>query len=262
VRIVHRYTVNVGERDRADLRRLGLEVTPGLVTFEVDESDPRWPQLNAWSAERKPVDLVRTEWTRAEIDAARWLALRPEWHHGYPQPEEGFGFLDVTYDRTDACQVCGAGRRQVAPFRMRSQPRWGSRGILQLNWVFDEYFVRTDAWREVFAPLGVPSRPVLDVSGRELEDVVQLVVDEEVALDMSRHLGEVCSTCGRARYMPPNRGPLPNLAVQPEGHMARSEQSFGSGASSWRLVLASRELGNAMRAARLRGASLAPMGTP
>ena len=260
MRIVHRYTVNAGDRERADLARIGVEIGPGFVTFEVDEADARWPAVNAWAAERNPVDVVRTEWTNAEIEAADWLALRPEWHHGYPQPEEGFGYLDLTYDRTDACDACGIGRRQKSPFRMKRTPKWGSRGILQLNWVFDEYFVRPDAWRDVFAQLGVASRPVLDVAGRELDGVVQLVVDEEAPLDITRP-GEVCSTCGRVRYPPPNRGQLPAFAIQPRGHLTRSEQWFGSGASSWRLIVISRELAVAIRAARLKGALLAPMAT-
>jgi hypothetical protein len=259
VRIVHRYTVNAGDRERADLRRAEVEIGSGFVTFELDEADPRWPAVDSWAAERKPVDLVRTEWTTSEIDAADWLTLRPDWHHGYPQPEEGFGYLDATYDRSDACDACAIGLRQKAPFRMKAEPRWGSRGILQLNWVFDEFFVRPDAWRDVFAPLGVARRPVLDPAGKELGTIVQLVVDDEVALDITRP-GEVCSACGRVRYPPPNRGPLPALAGQPRGHLARSEQWFGSGASSWRLILVSRDLARATRAARLKGASLAPMG--
>lgn len=258
MRIVHRYTVNAGDRERADLRRAGIEIGPGLVTFEIEESDARWPAVEAWVVERQPVDVVRTEWTDAEIAAADWLALRPDWHHGYPQPEEGFRYLDVTYDRTDACDACGMGRRQKAPFRMKGEPKWGSRGILQLNWVFDEFFVRPDVWRDVFAPLGVASRPVLDRADRELATVVQLAADEEVPLDLSRP-GEVCAACGRVRYPPPTRGPLPSLAAAPKGHIARSRESFGSGASSWRVILISQELARAMGAARVKGASLAPI---
>ena len=45
------------------------------------------------------------------------------------------------------------GAKQVSPFRMKESPNWGRRSILQMNWLFDEYFVKPEVWNAVFQPL-------------------------------------------------------------------------------------------------------------
>src|SRR5262249_23183770 len=109
--------------------------------------------------------------------ASEILVMVPEWHHGYPQPEKDFGFLHMTYDPTSLCRL-GTGAVQMAPFRIKNEPKWGRRGILQLNWIFDEYFVRPEVWHGVFQPLGVRCRPVLlHSTGNEAASIVQLDID-------------------------------------------------------------------------------------
>jgi rRNA maturation protein Nop10 len=258
MRIVHRISLDVDAADRAGLARVGVMVGEGLVTFEVDEGDRRWPEVEAWIARRGPVDLVSTDFTAAEVSAAAWLHVVPTWHHGYPQPEDGY--LEATYDLAEHCRTCGIGAVQRAPFRMKAEPRWGRNGLLQLNWTFEEYFATPEVYREVFAPRGVSARPVLDRTGRrELSTVVQLVVPERVGARMSGAPSETCSGCGGTKYLPHVRGPFPPLETAPSGHWCWTDQWFGSGASAHRAVLASRELVNALVARRVRGATFKPV---
>ena len=258
--IIHRIALTANQRDQADLADLGFPVGSGFVGFDVAESDEAWPAVRRWVAMRHPSDFPRTTFSEAEIAAARWLLVMPDWHHGYPQPHaDRFGHRDVTYDLTEYCPRCGIGLRQKAPFQMTGEPRWGHRAILQLNWVFDEYFVTPGVWAEVFRPHGVASRPVTNRRGTELATVVQLVIEEEVSLAAARLPAETCGSCGRVKYLPVPRGPLPPLAAEPAGQLVRTREHFGSGARAFRAVIASQELARAVRQAEVRGASFDPL---
>jgi len=66
---------------------------------------------------------------------------------------------------------------QKAPFRMRGEPKWGTKHILQMNWVFDEFFVRIEVWDKVFRKFGIEKLPVVQhKTDKPLESVVQLKV--------------------------------------------------------------------------------------
>jgi hypothetical protein len=261
MRIIHRISVASSTTIQADLAAAGIEVpAAGMATFEIDQTDPAWPTVAEWAARHQPLDLVRTEFAPAEIDAAGWLELQPGWHHGYPQPKENsFGFRAATYDLADFCQECGVGLAQRAPFQMKAEPPWGGRGMLQLNWVFDEYFTTPAVWETVFAPFGVPRRPVLHRTGAELTTVVQLVVDEPVPVVVDGPPSQQCPRCQRTKFLPVKAGPFPALEREPSGPVARTSQYFGSGGSAFRPVLLRSDLARALTRAKVRGMLLRPL---
>jgi hypothetical protein len=262
--VVHRVALWVGPDEHRELRALGFDVAQEFVGIDIPESAPRWPEVEAWIQRRRPSDVVRTTFTDAEIAAAPWLGLQAEKHQGFPQPRDGeFRYLDVTYDTSDYCRSCGIGLRQKAPFQMKGDPNMGRRGVLQMHWVYDEFFAKSAVWEAVFQPFGIASRAVTKPSGAALEKVVQLVVDEIVPVSGER-LGPAegepltCPTCGRDKFRPVVRGPLPAPTRPARGHIAKSDLWFGSGASAYREVLVSQDLAAAMREAGVRGASFVP----
>lgn len=111
----HRVSVSSSSEASRELTALGVEVSAGaglLISFDIEEGDPRWPAVSCWIERRRAGDLVRTTFTEAEQAAAAWLEMEPSWHHGYPQPDEdSFGYLTATYDLKDYCERCGIGRR-------------------------------------------------------------------------------------------------------------------------------------------------------
>ena len=143
--------------------------------------------------------------------------------------------------------------------KVGSEPRWGRRGVLQLNWVFDEFFAKPDVWESVFRPYGVGKRPVLNVRGRELVTVVQLDVVEVVPVRTEGPPGRLCPRCGRVICLPVTRGPFPALTREPVNAIARTRDYFGSGASAFRPVLVRSDLARALLDSRVRGASLRPV---
>jgi hypothetical protein len=265
MKIVHRISFHASPGDRARLRSIGLssldlrEVTPDFVSFEIVESDPRWPLVYEWIDSRSPTDFVQTRFAKAEIAAARWLAVTPDWHFGYPQPEAKFGYLGATYDLTNFCQECGTGLQQKSPFRLLKEPRWGNRSILQLNWVFDEYFVRPEVATDLVETFGLRTERVLRLDEEKLDDITQLVVDEIVPVDVAGLPSTLCPSCGIRKFLPVTQGPFPRLLVAPTRDVVKSQQYFGSGAVAFRQVIASQNLANAIRSKGVRGASFVPL---
>jgi hypothetical protein len=263
MQIIHRISVSSSPDVQRELVQLGISVADsGFVSFDVDESNEAWPELAEWVARRRAVDVASTRFSKKEIADARWLELVPDWHHGYPQPNEDvFGFRQATYDLADWCDRCGVGMKQVAPFQMKGEPKWGRKGILQLNWVFDEYFATPDAWALVFKPHGIECRPVLNTKGDELRTVVHLVSQGEVGVVPQGLATEeaACSSCGRTKYLPVARGRFPAMKEEPSTAMVTTKEYFGSGASAHRRVLVSQAVAHSLTAAKLRGASLRPV---
>jgi hypothetical protein len=239
--------------------KLGFEVSQGFNVVVVRESHPRWGQVSTLIANtRRWSDVAYALFDSAEIDSADTLGVGAAWHHGYPQPESDFGYLKATYDLQAYCPRCGGGKTQRAPFRMRSEPNWECRSILQLNWVFDEYFVTPRLWEDLFKPFGVEAREVLSARGRTpLSTVVQLVVPDVVDLDMPTLPFEDCEACSRRKYLPVATDFLPR-SNSPVPVMAKSAQSFGSGHSSWNLVLCAQALRQSLLKAGAEGVDFQP----
>lgn len=89
MRIVHHVSIASSREIQRELAQLSISVADsGFVSFDVDESSEAWPELNRWIARYQALDVVRTDFSKTEIASAEWLELTPDWHCGYPQPEE------------------------------------------------------------------------------------------------------------------------------------------------------------------------------
>lgn len=258
MRIKHRVSFGNRLEITDKLQSLSVEYDELAIAFDIFEDDERWPVVDGMIREHNGVDFATTLCSPAELNAAEWLNMEPIWYHGYPMPDDDFGYLELTYDLTEYCEDCGVGNVQTAPFRMRGEPKWGRRGILQLNWVFDEYFVKPEVWRAVFAPEGIEHRVVLHHrTGKELETVVQLKVQQILPgpLKMRDHPFEVCGHCKRKKYLAFARGMFPPLTRACDANLVQSIEWFGSGASAFRAFLVSQALYSRISEAKIRGAS-------
>jgi hypothetical protein len=218
----------------------GAPVTLGLNTVIIDESDGRWPAVSALAKEFDAADSVETKFSKREIEAASHFFVVPKWHHGYPQPEDEY--QEWTYDLTEVCSKCNIGKRQKAPFFMAEEPRWGRHNVLQLNWLFDEYFFGRQFWDNLSVDLKAKDREVLIWRTREqARSVVQLSIEETTPLKLSGRATITCDVCGKVKYLPPSRGYWP-APFDKKVRLAKSVQEFGSGHSSWKAVICSREV--------------------
>ncbi len=263
MRVIHRISFDSTEGLKGEFQRLGLALDDDeLVSFEIDETDEAWPGVKLLVERHSLFDYVHTVFSDAEIAEADILQLYPDRHDGYPQPERQFKYREMTYDVGQFCATCGIGLHQKAPFRLKREPNWKDTDILQLNWVFDEYFVKPEIWERTMKPIGVSCCPVLDRVGATLRSVVQVDIRQEIAVVTEGLVAERCLTCRREKYLPVTRGPLFALYKQmPEG-LAKTTIYFGSGALAYRGVFASRELWEAFRHAGVRGIGARPVMSP
>jgi hypothetical protein len=261
MKIIHMVTIDSTPEIQRELASMGIFIgDSNIVTFKVDETHESWPAIEAWIVNRDASDLISTSFLKEEIEKARWLLIVGKLYYGYPQPKEGeFGYLNATYDLTNYCKECGIGLIQKAPFQMKGEPKWGQNGILQLNWVYDQYFVKPEVWTSIFKPHGVNCRPVLNTRGAELKTVVQLVIEEEIGVVTEGLPGENCPKCGRMKYHPVTRGPFPPLISEPSGNMVKTKEYFGSGASAPKKILASQSIASALDVGQVKGVTLWPV---
>jgi len=261
VNVRHRLSFNSSPARAQMLAEVGIDVArEGFVTIVVHENDATWDQVRRLMPRLDPVDMVDTVFAKRELAAAEWLELVPTWHCGYPQPDEdNFGYRTATYDLSEYCDRCGVGLRQRTPFQMKGEPRWGRNGILQLNWVFGEFFTTPEVYRTVFAHHGVSSRPVLNRLGSILDTVVQLAVEETVPVATDALEPTNCTVCGRTKFTPVVRGYFPATLHPPSGALFRTQQYFGSRASAHQMVVASQAVVQELTTRGIRGASYHPL---
>ncbi|MCY2980388.1 MAG: hypothetical protein NTU79_17115 [Planctomycetota bacterium] len=238
-----------------------LEAPAGLVTLDIAESDPRWTLVKELSRQWNCIDQVYSTFTRTDLEQAEYLAIVPRWHQGYPMPDNNGGYLDKTYRGHLGCAICGVGRLQVEPFRMRSEPKWGRKNMLQLNWIFDEFFVTPVVFTNVFLPFGIQCREVLNYkSGKPLETVVQLCVSQ-VASDSRRHseYDAICEECGRGKFFPHVRGFFPTFCPTDGSPIFKTDEYFGSDGSAWQAIIITKKLYRAMEDSGVSGVGFYPM---
>lgn len=257
MKITHNITLSVNSRSQAEFSEAGMELGLGFQNFKIQETDSRWTRIKFLVDKYSAVDLPKTEFSGSEYQKAAYLAILPSWHFGYPMPDDDFGFLQG-FDRSNFCPNCGVGLKQITAFRILGEPQWGSRSILQLNWILDEYFVKPDVWRYIFEQLGIECMPVLRYrDNTELKSIVQLRIKELVSLQLDGFPYEVSSCCGHKKYLPVAQGFLPK-PEKTDAVLFKSEQYFGSGGSAFRLVLTNHVLFRKMTEGRVKGIKFAP----
>jgi hypothetical protein len=241
MKVIHTITASLSGERHQSFVRVGMDLPVGLNTFKIDETDPRWPAVQVLLERYKLPDVTSAKFTPAEMNAADFFAMQATWHFAYPEPDDG-GYLPASFDLTRYCQKCGSGKRQNAPFRIKKAPRWGRNSVAQLYWIYDEFFVTTDAYCQVFEPLGISSQAVLSSNGKNvLDSILQLEVSTTVPLEITNRSSDDCTICGTPRYSPITTDFIPK-PLKFEGEIAKSEQYFGSGGLSYRLVIVSKAL--------------------
>ena len=177
-------------------------------------------------------------------------------------PDLDDGYIKCTYDTAKMCTECGIGAFQKSPFRMKAEPKWGKWDILQLNWIFDAFFVSRRSYQDVFRPLGVQCNEVLNHnSGEPLESVVQIIINKvaDGHLDLHDSCKDVCAKCGESKIRPHDRGFFPRLTQRRPLCIFRSQEYFGSGRSAWNATIVSSDLYKAIAKSALKGVSFYPL---
>lgn len=189
---------------------IALDDSSYISSFDILQSDPRWNEVKIFVEMRKLFCLAKSVFSKEELQQSQWLSMRSTWHVGYPQPEAGFKYETITYTRENHCRECGCGLKQVAPFRMKKQPKFSTRHFMMLNWVADELFL-DEAAKNILQEASVSGVSFWEVHNKGasviLPDIYQLMVNTTLKEGLVTELSPIratliCEKCGRTRYHP------------------------------------------------------------
>ena len=214
----------------------------------------------------------------------QWYKLGASGHFGYPKPEDTYALS--TYDDS-YCDRCCIGGVQIKPFRLSSEPKSKRSQFLQLNWVFDEFFVRP----EVVSTLkkeeitGVSFGTVVRHStGEELTTIQQLKIDSVLSVLSNTEDFQTVTCkpdneegppwygggepryapdypyCGRVKYHWPGEAlRLKSETLESAPGIFKSEEWIGSGGSAYQMIIASEKVVNLIKQQQWRGVDCIPL---
>lgn len=269
--IWHRITFSKYDQVDNELDRLAIRYKvsplPGdyyLLHFDIEESDPRWPEIEELVKAKDAMNFYDTFFSEEEIRSAEWVRMIPAFEQGYPQPEKDWVTNPINYE--GECHTCGAGFRQVVPFRISKEPRMKGNAFVRLYWTSAVFCIY-----EVFQKLeaeGVRGYQVWDVvlhRTNEVSQVVKQLVVNEVTkpglLEEESLRSTRCSECGITKfeyhkrgYMRYRRDSLPR-----EVDMVETFEWFGSGRMALREILVSNRVACLILDNKWKGVDLKPV---
>src|SRR5690606_7286472 len=86
---------------------------------------------------------IGTYYEKSDINEAKWF-ITSTGEYQYPQPEDDFGYLKATFNLDNYCRLCGIGKVQNAPFRLKAEPKQYNNQFWGLHWEFQSVFVRQE----------------------------------------------------------------------------------------------------------------------
>ncbi|MCU7880012.1 MAG: hypothetical protein KZQ66_03610 [Candidatus Thiodiazotropha sp. (ex Lucinoma aequizonata)] len=262
MKIIHRISLSVSKEEQDALSKIGISLDLGFSSFNIEETDEKWPFVEKFVKKYEAVDIISTSFSKADKIQSNYLALRATWHHGYPEPSNEFGFLSEVYNLSDYCSECGAGRIQKKPFKLSGEVKWGNRHIFSLNWIYDEIFVKPEIWEKLFKPFGIGCLEVIDFkSEKKLESVVQVIINNEYSsVSLSDEYPScVCKKCSVRKFTPIVRNYFPPLNENVCKNIFKTAELFGSGREGHREIVISNELYSVLSKNKIKGFTCYPL---
>lgn len=211
--------------------------------FVVDEGNPAWADVK----ERLVGDhtYISTEFTKKEISEAEWAIAHAD--HSIKNVRPGdYGWSTDFF--SDQCKNCGAGWRQIAPFRIKKEPKLGKNVFADFGSAF-ELFCATvvlEAFKKE-GMSGFETRPlILNKEDRPAESLNQMVITEiaepavaDESVEHERYSQTDCPVCGRTWHAHYTRGALPlrKSALNPKVDLQLTSEWFGNGRTARREIL-------------------------
>lgn len=188
------------------------------------------------------------------MEKATWFSVRSKYRWEYPQPEDYFNYIHITYDSMNYCDSCGYGARQKGEFRIKKNPKWGKRNFLMLNWVEDELFISNKV-KEIIGNTDIRGCKIYDVinhkTNKPADDIHQIYIEgllQPGLINEEQSIKEVlrCHKCGSVKYIYTGRGFTYKKDIF-EGlntNIIKSYEMFGCGHMCARLMFISKKLYN------------------
>jgi hypothetical protein len=256
------------------------------IVLEINENDAKWLKVKEIISKYDLFYTTHTSFSQKEIDEAEWLILFTTGHFGYPQPEDSY--FETTYNLSDYCKRCGMGAIQNNPFHLKTEPKHKRSHFLQLNWIFDEFFIQPEV-KTVFEKNNISGveyiHPVFHKSNEPIYSIFQLKVNATLSKGLvtkslntvtcienneeshiKLNFGESSFSseypyCKRIKYHYPQRDMIKLLKnnFKNDADIIKSHEYFGSGCSAHKLVIISQKVYEIIKVNNWRGISVKPI---
>jgi len=233
--------------------------------FEIAEDDPVFAELTDRLAKERT--NITTLFTDEERINARWCMIWGE-HSIESLRPEGYGWHQQYY--ADQCSECGVGWRQIAPFRIKKEPRLGKNQFSSFGSGFELFctpLVLNESARQGIN--GFEAWPVmLDKEDLPAESLKQIIVTKvadpsiaEELVEHERYRQTECPVCGKTWHAHYVRGMLPlrKAALEANLDFQLTNEWFGSGANARRETLASQRVVRLILENKWKGVKLVPI---
>jgi len=237
MKIIHQIGAKWKDIHVKELSKLGILVNRGVFSYVVLEENVYLSFKGLFNGDEF-IQTVGTEYSKNDLNNANWLILDGIKETGFPQPEEDFGYLEKTYDLINYCKDCGTGNIQNSFFRIKKEPKWGSKKVFQLSWIYDELFVEIEFYNRFFKPLGLAAKPVfLHKSDKECKTVIQLDIPRiGLSLDMKDTSFADCSSCNKRKYSPQIKGFAPKYDDYSNYKIFKGSEFYGTGKQTYNRI--------------------------
>lgn len=249
------------------------------LEFLLYEDNPRFSELKAALAKFKIEPQIGTIYEKEDLINAEWFIVNSG-EYQYPQPEKDFGYLKATFNLDHYCHLCGIGKVQNAPYRLKTEPRQYTNQFWGLHWEFEAIFVRQETKtileREKIKGIKFLN-PVLHKKNIPIEGFYQLQIDTILSkgfddyntksITCKINNEEGCNTdqtlkyCGRIKFHHPMIGGylFDKIIFEKNFDIVESNEYFGSGGSANRLQIVSKKFKDIVDKNKLKGLSFIPI---
>ena len=159
MKVYRQFSKNWDKKQVEILHRYNIDVQEGIDRFNISDLN-LYKELKPLFDKWEVIDILGTEFTKKEVLSAEYCVLVDWKSFGYLMPDGDQGYLYNTYETKEMCDECGIGTVQKDDFRVKRVPKYPFWG---LGWIFDEFFVRTDLYKEIFEPFGIECRPLTQI---------------------------------------------------------------------------------------------------
>lgn len=267
----HRGTVKPNLEDMLLMHGVSFQPSPSVkdakktsyFVVEIDESNPAWEEIK-----KQFNDIFFwTEFSREEIKAADFAI-------GYARHSvRSLLCADGGWDPAfiaNRCINCGSGWRQIAPFRIKKEPKLGKNVFADFGSGFELFCapVVVEAFKK-HRVSGFQTQPlILNKEDRPAESLVQLIVTEtagpaiaEDLVEHERYSQTDCPVCGKTWHAHYTRGALPlrRAAVNAKVDLQLTHEWFGNGRTARREILFSRRVVHLALENQWRGIEFIPV---
>ena len=249
------------------------------IEFYLYEDNPEFNVIKNEVGKFLEPQVIGTEYEKKDIKKAEWFIINTG-EYQYPQPEDDFGYLNVTFNLDNHCRLCGIGKIQNAPYRIKTNPKQFNKQFWGLHWEFSAIFVKQETKdileREKIKGIRF-SHLVLHKKNIPIEDFYQLHIDTTLSSGFSNYNTKTITCkinneedlnkestshcCGRIKFHHPMIGGyLFDKHIFDNGFdIIESNEYFGSGGSANRLQIVSKRFKDIVEKNKLKGISFIPI---